>query len=533
MSNSINKIIIVGGGSAGWMTASTLIKYYPEKEISVIESPNIPIVGVGESTLGSIRDWVNALDIDEKDFMYYTDASYKMSIKFTNFYNGTDEGFYYPFGVPFTSHFGEESLFSHEEMLKFWQIKKSKDKDLPVQDYCRTFWSTMPLIENNKFSLNEKGLFDNYHPKLNLAYHFDATKFGAWLRDRYSKPKGVNHIQAEVIEIKTNEDGIESLLLDNGDSVCADLYIDCTGFKSLLLGETLKEPFISFEDILPNNRAWAAQIPYTDKEKELEPYTNCTALENGWAWNIPLWSRLGTGYVYSDKYVSPEEALDQFKSYLNSEKMSVHNPNRVTEDIQFKDIKMRVGRHQRMFVKNVVAIGLSAGFIEPLESNGLFSVHKFLFYLVDALNRGPISEWDRNVYNFSCNNLFDRFSEFVALHYGLSHRSDTEYWKDTQKRNLAINESSISSDFLDLAKIKSLDLTHEGFGGLHCIATGMHFWTYSALSLIQNPIDKKDRFKDILREFNNKTKFLQIKWKSAADSSPTLFTYLKKFYNED
>jgi len=533
MINNVKKIVIVGGGSAGWMTASTLIKYYPEKEIVVIESPNIPTVGVGESTLGAIRDWVNALEIDEKDFMNYTDASYKMSIKFTNFYDGADEGFHYPFGIPFTGHLAQDIQAGPEDMLKLWQIKKSKNKDLPVQDYCRTFWSTMPLIENNKFSLNKKGLFDNYHPKLNLAYHFDAAKFGEWLKEKYSMPKGVSYIQKEVNEILTDENGISKLILEGGEEVSADLYIDCTGFKSLLLGQTLNEPFNSFSDILPNNRAWAVQIPYTDKEKEMEPFTNCTALGNGWAWNIPLWSRIGTGYVYSNKYISSEDALQEFKDYLNSEKMAVHNPNRVTDDLQFKDIKMRIGRHERMFVKNVVAIGLSAGFIEPLESNGLFSVHKFLFYLIDALNRGPVSEWDRNVYNFSCSNLFDGFAEFVALHYGLSHRSDTEYWKDTQKRNLNIDNTKINSSFLDLAKIKALDLPHNSLSGLHCISVGLKFWTYGSLNAVTNPTSSIDPMKQVLSQFNNKTKMLQLKWESEAKNSPTLYEYLRNFYNED
>ena len=533
MPKNIEKIIIVGGGSAGWMTASTLIKYYPKKDISVIESPNIPTVGVGESTLGAIRDWVNALDIDEKDFMKYTDASYKMSIKFTNFYDGNDEGFHYPFGVPFTRHFGNDVQVSHEEVLKLWQIKKIRDKDLSVQDYCRSFWSIMPLIENNKFSLNEKGLFDNYHPKLNLAYHFDAAKFGSWLRDRYSIPKGVKHIQSEVVSVELNEDGVKSLTLSNGDSVSADLFIDCTGFKSMLLGEALNEPFISFSEMLPNNRAWAAQVPYMDKEKELEPFTNCTAIGNGWCWNIPLWSRLGTGYVYSDKYISPEDAKEQYKKYLMSDKMVIPRTQEQVDILDFKDIKMRVGRHERMFVKNVVAIGLSSGFIEPLESNGLFSVHKFLFYLIDALNRGPISEWDRNVYNFSCNNLFDGFAEFVALHYGLSHRDDTKYWEDTQKRNFNLDSTKLNSSFLDLAKIKALDLPHDGFSGLHCISVGMHFWTQASFSLLPNPVDGSDNFKPILSEFNNKLKMLQLKWKNAAENSPTLYQHLKKAYNED
>jgi tryptophan halogenase len=135
----------------------------------------------------------------------------------------------------------------------------------------------------------------------NAAYHFDAVKFASWLRERYCIPRGVKHVQGHVADIPVNDDGIESLVLKDRSVITADLYIDCTGFRSLLLGGALKEPFVSYADMLPNNRAWATRVPYVDKEREIEPFTNCTAIENGWVWNIPLWSRLGTGYVYSDK----------------------------------------------------------------------------------------------------------------------------------------------------------------------------------------------------------------------------------------
>jgi len=357
---SVDKVVIVGGGSAGWMTAATFIKFFPDKKIVVIESPDTPTVGVGESTLGQLRTWTNLLEIDESDFMKHTNASYKLSIKFTDFYEKDAGGFHYPFGQP----------YFEKDSWDDWFVKKAIHQDTPVQDFCRTFWPAMSLIENNKFNPNISGMFEDFRPDRDVAYHFDAALFGKWLREQYCIPRGVEHIPATVTEIKTGEKGIEYLVLDGGDRVEADLFIDCTGWRSLLLGDALNEPFDSYSDLLPNNRAWATQIPYTDKEKELEPYTNGTAIENGWVWNIPLWSRIGTGYVYSDKFVEPEVALEQFKKHLNSDKMTVPNKNRVTDDLTFKDVKMRVGIHQRTWVKNVCAIGLSAGFIEPLESNG-------------------------------------------------------------------------------------------------------------------------------------------------------------------
>jgi len=213
--------------------------------------------------------------------------------------------------------------------------------------------------------------------------------------------------------------------------------------------------------MLPNNKAWATRVPYKDKENQLEPYTNCTAIENGWVWNIPSWERIGTGYVYSDKYVSDDEALNEFKRHLDKKGHDYSNSD-------FKNIKMRVGRHERVFVKNVVAIGLSAGFIEPLESNGLYSTHEFLHRLVRILNRGDketISQFDKDSYDSACKSNFDEFAEFVAAHYALSHREDTEYWRDVNKRqyskDLINSKPSFITGFISFVYGKFRDYEHK------------------------------------------------------------------------
>ena len=280
LNKHIKKIVILGGGSAGWMSAATLIKFFPDNDISVIESPDIPIVGVGESTLGGIRHWTHALGIDEKDFMTYTNASYKLSIKFTDFYDKDYGSFHYPFGTPV--------LTDAPEGLTEWPAKKIFYPETPVEDYCRTYYAQMPLIEGNKYSRNEDKDIDGFRTDTDVAYHFDAQLFGKWLKERYCLPRGVKHIANTVVNTITNDDGIEKLILDSGEEITADLFVDCTGWKSMLLGEALKEPFTSYADILPNNRAWAVQVPYEDPEKEIQPYTNCTAIGHGWCWNIPL-----------------------------------------------------------------------------------------------------------------------------------------------------------------------------------------------------------------------------------------------------
>jgi tryptophan halogenase len=181
MIKPVNKIVIVGGGSAGWMSAAALIRAFPEKEIVCIESPNVATVGVGESTLGGINDYCHFLGIDEHDFMKHTDASYKMSIKFTDFYEKDAGGFHYPCGRPF--------IDGTINGMNDWLVKKALYPDTPIDDFVHCFFPAAPLWDQNKFSLNKYGMFDSYNPDNDVEYHFDAQKFGLWLRERYCKPR--------------------------------------------------------------------------------------------------------------------------------------------------------------------------------------------------------------------------------------------------------------------------------------------------------------------------------------------------------
>jgi len=497
-----NKIIIVGGGSAGWMAAATLINQFPTKDITVIESPNVPTVGVGESTLGQINTWLDLLNIKDEDFMPHTDASYKLSIRFEDFYKKGDGGFHYPFGnVIETERLGLKQL---------WFLKKYLQPETPITDYANSVYQNMALVNNNTLFKNENKELDYFDFKDHVAYHFDATKFGSWLKDQYCKPKGVKHILEDVKTIETNDEGIVSL----NNTHKANMFIDCTGFKSLLLGDTLKEHFNDYSNLLVNNKAWATRVPYKDKENELVPYTNCTAIENGWVWNIPSWERIGTGYVYSDKYVSDEEALNEFKKHLDKNGSDYSNS-------EFKNIKMRVGIHDRLFVKNVCAIGLSAGFIEPLESNGLLSVHEFLINLVKVMKRGEgdtISQWDRDNFNVECKRFFDEFTEFVAMHYALSHREDTKYWKDVTNKSFIDNRLNNNSMYEDiLAKMDNKKWLRSD-SGHHCIGVGLRYFGYD---ILKDNSTKVDRLMIGLREKEVN------KWNIICKDKPKLLQFLK------
>ncbi len=509
----IKKILIVGGGSAGWMAAATLIRCFPDKSITLIESPNINTVGVGESTLGQIRGWTSLLGIDDKDFITHTDGSYKLSIKFTDFYK-KGEAFHYPFGTANTDN--------NVAIGNDWWLKKIYKPDTPYSDYADCMYPNMALVNENKFFLNEENKLP-FDYKKDTAFHFDATKFGLWLKDHYCIPRGVKHIKEDIKSIEQDEEGIKSLNKKHK----ADLYIDCTGFKSLLLGETLKEEFISFEDLLPNNKAWATRIPYKNKKKELRPYTNCTAIENGWVWNIPLWSRIGTGYVYSDKFVDDETALKEFQKHLGD-----RAPKNKSD---YKNIKMRVGIHKRLWVKNVVAIGLSAGFIEPLESNGLFSVHEFLAELVRNMTRDNISQWDRDNFSTSCRQVFQNFAEFVAQHYALSNRNDTEYWKTNLNKEwvkeLIDRQPTLTHGISRTIIGRNFDYRLNIDTGMSCISAGMHWAPTDLPTLIKNNAENdmnkwNNKFKQATDNLENKKK----QWKKIVKEAPTLYDFLLNNY---
>ena len=523
---SINKIVVVGGGSAGWMTAATLIHHLPNKDISVIESPNIPTVGVGESTIGQINAWLHDLDIKDDDWMKHCDASYKLSIKFTDFYKENSGGFHYPFGKPHI----DGTIFG----INDWFFKKVKYPDTPNSNYAETYYPAVMLSEQNKIITNENNELPTWRFDNDTAYHFDAAKFGAWLRDQYSKPRGVTHIPAEVTDVRVNADGIESLLLTTGEEVTADLFIDCTGFKALLIDKSLHVPFTKLDHILPNNSAWATRVPYGNKEAELQPYTNCTAIENGWVWNIPLWSRVGTGYVYSDEFVSDEDALKEFKNHLLTNR-DFPITQEVLDTLEFKNIKMRVGLHDEIYYKNVCAIGLAAGFIEPLESNGLFTVHEFLTKLVKTVKRDSISQYDKDCFNAAAKRDFFSFAEFVSLHYALSQRSETPYWKAVNNRKFVSKTTPQgSTSTFDNLMLKRLHQSSYDFeiGGMACIAPGMGFFPIDESTIKRSMFTNNHRsLLDVMENTYAKWEKEQKEWKAVVDAAPTLYEYLDKQYN--
>ena len=513
----INSVIIVGGGTSGWFTASALCKLCPEIDITLVESPNVPTIGVGESTLGHINLFFNSLGMDENEWMPHCDATYKASIKFTDFYK-PGEYFHYPFGYEDRSH----AVYGKDD----WFFKKWIYPDTPSTDFASSYTAQMPLIERNKIYLNEDNAIPFFDPERDFAYQMDAIKLGNWMRDNLCLPTGMTHILGEISNVHLDTNGwISSISTEDDITLKADLYIDCTGFKSRLLGESLKVPYISYDDLLINNNAWATKVPYTDPNTEMEMVTNCTAIENGWVWNIPLWSRIGSGYVYSDKFTDKDSALKEFKKHLNC-----------SEELEFKHIEIKNGRYEKSWVDNCIAIGLSNGFVEPLESTGLLLTHETINKLVITLQSKDrcVNRLDKESLNREVAAITDTFKYFVALHFAGSERTDTEYWRwYTQELELPEEFYKYSTD-LDQHRLQ-----HHTVGGLdlgtQCIMVGHHMNLYTDYIrdriAFSNPDWEHTNKETFNKELHNVFKYWRrrtARIEKLADKCPTMYEYLKE-----
>jgi tryptophan 6-halogenase len=423
------RVLIVGGGTAGWMTAAYLAKIFGERlKLTLVESASIPTIGVGEASFRSIKGFFDALELGESEWMPACQATYKLSIRFVN-WNANSRVFHHPFEAP-TSIGG----FA----LADWWLKLRRD----TQPYDTSCFVVPTLCEHKRsprylngqvFDQRVQFLFDSAHEdeertigvtleeysSYPYGYHFDAAQLAQFL-SRYAVGMGVRRILDTVRAVELNDAGyISSIVTESHGPLAADLYIDCTGFRGLLINQALEEPFMSFADMLPNDRAIAARIPYDSTQAEINPYTTATAMKAGWVWNIPLYSRAGTGYVYSSAFLPSDEAETEFRQHLGHQ----------GERVEVNHIKMRVGRSRKSWVKNCVAIGLSSGFVEPLESTGIFFIQHGIEELANHFPFHGDDAVKQLSYNTVVNNCMDRIRDFLVIHYAASNRRDTEYWR--------------------------------------------------------------------------------------------------------
>jgi tryptophan halogenase len=407
MSDTIEHIVVVGGGSAGWLVAGVLAAEHPLR-VTLVESPAVPAIGVGEGTWPSMRDTLHRIGVSETDFFRECDAAFKQGSRFERWVTGADDDVYFhPFVLP--QGYGDANLAGA------WQ---QTHRNIPFADLV----SFQPhLCVHGRAP--KQAATPEFAAVANYGYHLDAGKFGAFLREHCVNKLGVRHIVDHVESIRSKDNGdIAALLLRGGSVVEGDLFVDCTGMQSLLLGKHYGVPLLHQRHVLFNDSALAVQVPYATESAPVASQTTSAAQPNGWIWDIGLPARRGIGHVYSSAHSSDEDAERLLRAYIaeSNGPADIPAPRKLT---------FEPGYRERFWHRNVVAIGLSAGFIEPLEASALALVELSSAWLADDM---PVTRAQMDVVAARFNEAFtyrwERVIDFLKLHYVLSTRSDTRYW---------------------------------------------------------------------------------------------------------
>lgn len=416
MSDAVKRIVIVGGGSAGWMTAGIIAAEHvtgaaSDVEVVLVESPDVSPIGVGEGTWPSMRATLQRMGISETDFVRECDASFKQGSCFRGWLQGGDESYYHPFSAPHD--------YQNTNLAPAWQA---------MSDRISFADAVSPQGQVSAHCLAPKQIVTpEYAFKLNYGYHLDAGKFSGFLQRHCVEKLGVTHLLDHVVCINSTPDGdIESLGTRACGLVPGDLFIDCTGFASLLLGGHYQVPFISKSHVLFNDSALAVQVPYPALDSPIASCTLATARSAGWIWDIGLPSRRGVGYVYSSAHSSDEEAAETLREYI-----SPALGREVAAAAQLRKLVINPGFREKFWHRNCVAVGLSAGFLEPLEASALVLAELSAKMISEQL---PVNRETMAIaasrFNRKFRHHWERIIDFLKLHYVLTRRTDTAYWRD-------------------------------------------------------------------------------------------------------
>ncbi len=402
------RVVIVGGGTAGWMTAAALVRLLPSAcTVQLIESAEIGIVGVGEATLPHIRAFVERLGLDEADFMRATHATFKLGIDFRDF-GAIGDSYIHPFGT-FGRPLGDVG-FHH-----YWLRLNAAGRAGPIGDYS----VAVAAAAAHRFAIPD-GPADDLAASFGYAYQFDATLFGPYLR-RFAEAQGARRTEGRIVAVDQHAEtgNVRAVRLDSGETIEGDLFVDCSGFRSLLLGDTMAELWEDWSRWLPCDRAVA--MPCASPEGPIEPYTRATAKSAGWQWRIPLQHRVGNGYVYSSAHLDDQAAADSLVASVEGKPLA---------DPRF--LKFRAGRRRNSWVGNVVGIGLASGFLEPLESTSIYLAQMAITQLIELFPQRAgsegISPTDRTEFNRMVDMEYDRIRDFLILHYHATTRDDSDFW---------------------------------------------------------------------------------------------------------
>ncbi len=418
MAAPIRNITIVGGGTSGWISATYLAVLFQEKiqrgemAITLIESPNIGIIGVGESTARPIADLLRIMGIKESTFIKRCNATFKLSGLFANWdvdENGKSVSWVNPF-------FSQDELHGVNPGYLFSQYSMHPGGG-PIDGSYTDAISVCPAIiraHKGPRPLNAQ----DYQSEIPYSYHMDAIELAKMLMER-GKELGVKQILDDVENVTLDDRGfVSELTLKNNGAHPIEFVIDATGFAGVIIGKAMGEPFESYEKYLLNDRAVVSQLPHDDPT-QIEPTSRATGMNAGWSFRVPLFNRVGSGYVYSSKFISDDEAVDEFKKFIGP----------AANDIEPRIIRMRIGKVRHSWKNNCLALGLSSGFVEPLEATAIYSVQVALQWLYTYF---PDSDFDPAVqrrYNSLIDGLYEEIVDFIALLFCTSNREDTPYWR--------------------------------------------------------------------------------------------------------
>lgn len=449
MDTRIQSIVIVGGGTAGWMAAAALAKRFANNpiKITLIESADIGTIGVGEATVPFIKEFLKNLDINEIEFIQATNATYKLGISFDGWKN-KDHTFLHPF-----AGYGAriDNIPFHHFWIKMMKQKKAQELDA----YCLS----SQIARAHKFALPKPNQ-DVELSSFNYAFHFDATLFARYLSN-YAQKLGVTRIEATVQNTTqcSTTGFIQSLSLSNDKIIEGEFFLDCSGFKGLLIEDTLKTGYESWNQWLPCDRAVA--IP-CESDGEPAPYTRSLACEAGWQWRIQLQHRTGNGYVYSSNHISDDQAIEQLSKNLEGKPLAAP-----------KLMRFVTGMRAQSWNKNVYAMGLSSGFLEPLESTSIYMIHESINLLIDNF---PNKYWQPQLITETNKVLRirqEKLRDFIILHYYLNERHGEKFWDDcrtmsipdtlAQQIELFQNTAQVSVSHLDFFRTNSWLAMFAGF----------------------------------------------------------------------
>jgi 2-polyprenyl-6-methoxyphenol hydroxylase-like FAD-dependent oxidoreductase len=399
------KIVIVGGGTAGWMTAMFMAQYLIPKgvEIHLLESPTVDIIGVGEGSTPPLQKFFEAMEIEESEWMPECNATYKSGISFENWSTKPGfESFFHTFA----------SIVDNLTMPQFVNNAQARVNGADVYAHPDRFFIAHQLAINNLAPKPD----DNFPFEVWYGYHFDATLLGRFLHKK-AVQRGVRYKSCHVTHANLDEQGnIASVATREGETIEADFFVDCTGFASMLMEKTLQTPYVSFSSNLYNDAAIAMPTPIGDG---IPSQTVSAAMNHGWRWQIPLTNRFGNGYVYSSSFCSADEAETELRTKLGL----------LDSDTPARHLKMRIGRLTKHWNRNCLGVGLSQGFIEPLEATGLLFIQRTASTFVETVAAGDMSDAARDKFNAQMNRAFEGTRDYIVTHYKTNSRTDTEYWR--------------------------------------------------------------------------------------------------------